>query len=65
MGSRVEENYCTLTWSEQRHRRVNNDTDESFARFNTQVLANRANMIDFHVSRTADSSNVLVKSHVI
>ena len=60
MGSRIEENYCTLTWSEQRHRRVNNDTD-----FNTQVPANGADMTDFHVSRTADSSNVLVKSHVI
>ena len=54
-GCLIEENYNSPTWSEQKH---------SFGCFNSQVLVDRADVSDFHVSRTSDSWNVLVKRNV-
>ena len=51
MGGQREENCDSLTWREPRHKR-------DFGCFNSQVLANRNNSSDFHVSRTADTWTV-------
>ena len=50
VGSQIEENKRTY---------------ESFGCFSSQVPADRADASDFHVGRTADHLNVVVKSHVI
>ena len=37
----------------------------SFGCFNSQVLADRGDLSDFHISRTTDIWNVLFERHVI
>ena len=35
-------------------------TDDGFGCFSSKVLADRADLLDFHISRMADNSSVLV-----
>ena len=60
MDSQIEENYNSLTWREQKHRR------EFFTYWRVELMRLPPHphpTPDIHLSRTADSWNVLVKSH--
>ena len=58
LGSHIEENAIVQLGE-------NKGTDKSFGSFSSQVLVDIADASDFHISRMADSWNVLVKSRVI